>query len=1068
MATEPTDRTPISKRLVWIAVAGMGTFFIGDRAHLLSGPKGCGGGAAVAQEVGDGPRDGGELSAGPQASPWQPRDPADLSRTDAITLQETETLPASPAGVSWASSPSVASWGPRRLDVVVRGSNNDIYWNYIDYSTATPAWQTSWTALTLAAGLTPQGNPCIVSTGHSDGEGVLYAFVEDENGDLASAGYLSGSGWSELSDLTAVSGATMQTGPGCTSWGNNEIDVFAEGANGGVLHAMYDGGRWVGWQDAGPFNNVASDVEAAANQVNSINIVWTDSSGNANQAATTNRTAFSASTILDGYTNYHPVITSQARDLLDYYVRDAGNGEIQHRWWNWVDLSPGFENTGIIADDSPTVVSWGPGRVDMIYKLDGGLFHAVQVPSGVLTQHNDAQRTGRKVDEEILSADNVTTTNSSFGVQFDLGPLDGNEYGQPLYVPQVLMAIDGAYHNVVVVATGHNSVYAFDADTGAQLWYNPFVDAGYWSVPAPNPDLNDLGPNNGASRCGSNISPEIGITSTPVVDTTTTPPTVYVVLFTGHNAGGDQLSWDAGLGSNNPMCFGNASTVCNPDGVQCTTGLADATHQYAYDLVAINLADGGTSFRTPNPEPITGSVVGTADGGTTVTFSPNSQLQRPGLLLTNGTIFTAFGSIADQPPYHGWVFAHEASTFSELGVWCTTPDGGTIAGSLKPYSGGIWGAGGGLAADTSVPPNIYLATANGGFNNKSNDYGDSIVQLSTDAGSSTSTFFSVQSYFTPDNQCGFDAQDEDVGVAEPVIATFKSGTYVFTGSKEGTEFIARVDGGLGGYHSSSNSVTESFYAFATGQGYSEGSISLPGQALAWPEEDFVFIQGQNVQPASGVPQTTIQVYSEVDAGHLTCASGSAPLCHGSSEETVGTVDTIDADQNSECTLTNAGSGYVGSPDAVYDGGPWNNNDNGFWMSLASSETISLTHLLWAVQYRNANAARPLAGAVVHALNADWFPSYFDEYWNSDQNTAETLDIDGGFAAGRWIVPTIANGRLYVPVWEQADPTDTIPVPEGLRPYVRVYGLNGKCTTMDGGACCDDYDYCCTWTAPPCP
>jgi hypothetical protein len=278
--------------------------------------------------------------------------------------------------------------------------------------------------------------------------------------------------------------------------------------------------------------------------------------------------------------------------------------------------------------------------------------------ASVLTYHNDNARTGQNSEETILTLANVNS--DSFGKLFDY-KVDGYVYAQPLLVSGVDVPGQGI-HNLLIIATEHDSVYAFDADSNAgpnaqPLWMTSFLGSGVTSF------------SSGDAHCSA-IVPEIGITGTPVIDPY--GGTLYLVAKT-------------------------SEIISN------TTTSVQRLH-------ALDVATG--QERPSSPVVIQGSVAGTGDGNDghgRVPFQSDTQLQRAALLLDHGVVYVAFGSHCDNPPYHGWIFGYNASSLSRVSVYCSTPNG---------QGGGVWLAGGGPAAD--VNGNVFVVTGNGGFDASKN------------------------------------------------------------------------------------------------------------------------------------------------------------------------------------------------------------------------------------------------------------------------------------------------------------------------------------------------------------
>jgi hypothetical protein len=337
---------------------------------------------------------------------------------------------------------------------------------------------------------------------------------------------------------------------------------------------------------------------------------------------------------------------------------------------------------------------------------------------GMFTYHGDRFRSGVNLQEYALSSSTVKA--GTFGKLFSR-TVDGQIYAQPLYVSNLTIA--GVKHNVVYVATEHGSVYAFDADgkLSSPFWKRSFINpaAGITTIAKPSNAL---------------ISPEISISSTPVIDPATS--TLYVAVSTRENG------------------------------------------SIIHRLHALSLSTGAEQFN--GPANIGGSYPGTypalAKNGR-VPFVPGQHLQRPALLLVNGNVYIAYGSNGDALPYNGWLFVYgaEGGTLHQISSFCTSPDKGASA---------IWQSGDGPAADPSN--NIYIATGNGPFdlNTGGRDAGNTVLKLALQG----NTVVRLD-YFTPSDQANLTSQDLDFGAAGPILPATQSGaaapSILLVGGKDG-------------------------------------------------------------------------------------------------------------------------------------------------------------------------------------------------------------------------------------------------------------------------------------------
>jgi hypothetical protein len=326
---------------------------------------------------------------------------------------------------------------------------------------------------------------------------------------------------------------------------------------------------------------------------------------------------------------------------------------------------------------------------------------------GVLTYHNDNMRTGRNSSETLLTLKNVNFT--MFGKLFVI-PTDGGVDAQPLYAPNVTIPGNGT-HNVLFVASEHGTVYGFDADSGSTLWHMTTLAAS--ETPSDN------------RSCGQ-VTPEIGVTSTPVIDLTAgLHGTVYVVAMS-----------------------------------------KDSSSNYHQRLHALDITSGGEEFG--GPVEIAAKYPGTGDNsqGGYVKFDPKQYKERAGLLLVNHILYTSWASHCDFRPYTGWIISYNETTLAQQSVLNVTPNGN---------DGAIWAAGAGPAADSNG--NIYFLVGNGTFDTTLNangfpvngDYGNAIMKLSTKNG-----HLAVSDYFNMYNTVSESNADQDLGSGGAmVVPTFK-------------------------------------------------------------------------------------------------------------------------------------------------------------------------------------------------------------------------------------------------------------------------------------------------------
>jgi hypothetical protein len=292
---------------------------------------------------------------------------------------------------------------------------------------------------------------------------------------------------------------------------------------------------------------------------------------------------------------------------------------------------------------------------------------------------------------------------------------------------------------VVYVATEGDSVFAFDADnnTGANanpLWQVSLVDTAHGAAAGATTVNIEATLSSGCS----DLIPQVGITSTPVIDPSTN--TMYAEANSEENG------------------------------------------KFIHRLHALDITTGAE--KSPGPVSVTATVPGTGEGGTTVSLDGLHHLNRPGLLLLNGTIYLAYASHCDDTPYHGWLLSYDSGTFTQTGLEVTTPNGGL---------GGYWMSGAGVAGDSNA--NIFIASGNGDFDTShvpATELGDTILKLFYNG---SSTLF-LEDYFTPWDQSNLDGDDIDLGSGGVLLLPDQPGGVtheLVEAGKEGTIYLINRD-----------------------------------------------------------------------------------------------------------------------------------------------------------------------------------------------------------------------------------------------------------------------------------
>jgi hypothetical protein len=371
----------------------------------------------------------------------------------------------------------------------------------------------------------------------------------------------------------------------------------------------------------------------------------------------------------------------------------------------------------------------------------------------VITYHNDNARTGQNLKETTLTLSNVNP--KTFGLR-KIITLNGKVDAQPLFLSGVAIAGQGT-HDVVYIVTEHDNVYALDSATGAVLWQVSTLINGETTSDTHGCDQ---------------VSPEIGITSTPVIDRTRGPNGAIYVVAMSKNSGG----------------------------------------AYFQRLYALDVTSGAQLFGGPHT--ITASYPGTGDhsSGGNVLFDPGQYKERAGLLMIGGNIYTTWASHCDFRPYTGWIMSFDANTLAAVSVLNITPNGN---------EGAMWMSGAAPSADSSS--NIYLLDGNGTMDTTLNsnglpskgDFGNCFCKISTSNGLKVADFFAVSNAVSESNA------DTDLGSGAAMVLPDQSDgsgntLHLALGAgKDGNIYVVNRDN-MGKFDPNSNHIYQQLTGAITG------------------------------------------------------------------------------------------------------------------------------------------------------------------------------------------------------------------------------------------------------------
>jgi hypothetical protein len=369
----------------------------------------------------------------------------------------------------------------------------------------------------------------------------------------------------------------------------------------------------------------------------------------------------------------------------------------------------------------------------------------------VLTWHNDNMRSGLTTNEAILTPQNVNAT--TFGLLANV-MVDGKVDAQPLYVSA--QPIAGKPRNTLYVATEHDSVYAINADTAAVLWQKSLIGSGETT--------------SDTRSCGQ-VTPEIGITATPVIDPHIgAHGAIYVVAMTKNSSG-----------------------------------------SYFHRIHALDLSTGAELFG--GPVVVQATYPGTGDNSSNgvVSFNAAQLKDRVGLVLFNGNVYTGWASHCDIRPYEGWLIGYNENTLAQTAVLDLAPNG---------TAAGVWNSGAAPAVDAEGF--MYIATGNGTFDTtltsqgmpSLNDYGNSVVRLNMSGNKLTPI-----DYWTMYDTTTETAADSDLGAGglmalpDQVDNSGQTRHLAVAAGKDGNLYVINRSN-LGHYDSAGNATVYQYLAGA--------------------------------------------------------------------------------------------------------------------------------------------------------------------------------------------------------------------------------------------------------------